>query len=288
LAGPVTTDTAASDPKKSEYAGRPGDGRIAFDELLDDLLAETASLGRVLTGVHDADWDMPTPAADWSIRDHVGHLAYFDETALLALTEPERFAAEATSLAERGDNFADAVVADQRHRPPDELLPWMDHARAALVRAYRGADPKLRTPWYGPAMSAMSAATARLMETWAHGVDVVDALGVRLEGTSRLRHIAHLGFRTLGFSFSHHGLEVPAIPVRVELTGEGRRWVFGPEGARDVVRGTALDFCLVVTQRRHVDDTSLAVHGPVAAAWMDVAQIFAGPPTMLPAPRRLR
>jgi uncharacterized protein (TIGR03084 family) len=284
----VTTDTAASNPKKSEYAGRAGDARIAFDELLDDLLAETASLGRVLDGVREAGWDMPTPAAGWSIRDQVSHLAYFDEAALLALAEPERFAAAATSLAERGDDFADAVAADQRHRPPDELLPWMNQARAALVRAYRGADPTLRTPWYGPPMSAMSAATARLMETWAHGVDVVDALGVGLQDTSRLRHIAHLGFRTLGFSFSHHGLEVPAIPVRVELTGAGHRWVFGPEGARDVIHGAALDFCLVVTQRRNVDDTSLDVLGPVAATWMDVAQIFAGPSTLPPPPRRFR
>ena len=134
----MTTGTAASDPKRSAYGGRTGDARIAFDELLDDLLAETASLGRVLAGVRGAGWDMPTPAAGWSIRDQVGHLAYFDEAALLALTDPERFAAAATSLTERGDNFADAVAADQRHRSPDELLPWMKQARATLVQAYRG------------------------------------------------------------------------------------------------------------------------------------------------------
>jgi uncharacterized protein (TIGR03084 family) len=267
----------------SEGPALAGPARSNFDELLDDLIAESASLRRILAGIGDAGWDTPTPAEGWAVRDQIGHLAYFDETARTALVDPDRFVADAAGLAARGADFADAVARDHRRRSGDELLAWWDRARAALVISYRGADPRGRLPWYGPPMSVMSAATARLMETWAHGVDVADALGVELEDSPRLRHVAHLGVRTLGFSFSHHGLALPTHPVRVELTSSGGyTWSFGPDEADDVVRGAALEFCTVVTQRRNVADTALEVVGPVARAWMDTAQIFAGRPTLPP------
>ncbi len=66
----------------------------------------------------------------------------------------------------------------------------------------------------------------------------------------------------------------------------GGTWTWGPDGARDMVTGPALDFCLAVTQRRHVDDTTLRITGPVAAEWMGIAQAFAGPPGPGRAPGR--
>jgi uncharacterized protein (TIGR03084 family) len=117
------------------------------------------------------------------------------------------------------------------------------------------------------------------METWAHGQDVADTLDVRRVPTGRLRHVAFLGVRALPNSYRARGLAVPAEPVRVELDGpEGDTWVYGPDGAADVVRGPALDFCLVVTRRRHPADTDLETAGPVAAEWLSIAQAFAGPP----------
>ena len=53
---------------------------------------------------------------------------------------------------------------------------------------------------------------------------------------------------------------------------------WGPSDAANTVRGPAEDFCLVVTQRRNVKDTGLAVTGPVATEWMTVAQAYAGAP----------
>ena len=66
-------------------------------------------------------------------------------------------------------------------------------------------------------MSAVSFATARLMETWAHGQDVVDALGAHREPTDRLRHVAHIGVRARPFSYVTNGREMPEGEVRVEL-----------------------------------------------------------------------
>lgn len=54
-------------------------------------------------------------------------------------------------------------------------------------------------------------------------------------------------------------------------------WTYGPEGAVQKVTGPALDFCLLVTQRVHRDDTALTAHGPDAAHWLTIAQAFAGP-----------
>jgi len=134
-------------------------------------------------------------------------------------------------------------------------------------------------PWFGPPMSATSMATARFMETWAHALDVYDALGARPAATDRVRHVAHLGVRTRGFAFTAHGLDVPGDDVRVELTApSGELWTWGPEDADQRVHGPAYDFCLLVTQRRHRADLALEAVGDVADRWLDVAQAFAGPP----------
>ncbi len=75
--------------------------------------------------------------------------------------------------------------------------------------------------------------------------------------------------------------------MRVELEAPGGdRWTWGDQELKDVVAGPAEDFCLVVTQRRHLDDTALTVRGPLAAEWMSIAQAFAGPPTEGRPPRR--
>jgi uncharacterized protein (TIGR03084 family) len=252
----------------------------AFSALLGDLAAETEAVTTMLTGLEPESWDLPTPAAGWAIRDQVSHLAFFDEAATLAVTEPDRFRREADALTATGADFADAIASRYRDTEPGELLRWFRTARANLLTTFAGHDPRTRAPWYGPPMSVASSATARLMETWAHGQDIADALGVARLATPRLRHIAHLGVRTLGFSFQLNGLDAPTEPVRVELTGpDGTRWQWGPADVTDRVTGPAVDFCLVVTQRRHLDDTVLHVVGPVAKQWMGIAQAFAGPPS---------
>ena len=127
-------------------------------------------------------------------------------------------------------------------------------------------------------MAAASMATARIMETWAHGQDIVDALGAAREPTDRLRHIAHLAVRTRNFAFKANRLPVPEAEFRVDLTGpSGDIWAWGPEGAADRVTGTGEDFCLLATRRRHRDDLSLTAQGPGAEQWLDIVQAFAGP-----------
>jgi uncharacterized protein (TIGR03084 family) len=127
-------------------------------------------------------------------------------------------------------------------------------------------------------MGAISFTTARLMETWAHGQDIVDALALTRPASRRLRHIAHIGVGARPWSYQVNRLPVPDAPVHVRLVGpDGDTWEWGDATAPDRVCGPALDFALVVTQRRHLDDTALELEGPHATQWMRIAQAFAGP-----------
>jgi uncharacterized protein (TIGR03084 family) len=264
--------------------GQATNARAAvLGQLAADLAAEAGKLAGVLSALKPRDWDRDTPAVGWTIRDQVTHLAFFDDATLLAIADPAGFDAQRAELLAFGDRFPDVVAAQYRHLPGRDGLAWFLRSRDALLAAYRAADPRLRLPWYGPDMSLASSVTGRLMETWAHGQDIIDTLGERREPTARLRHIADLGVRTLAFSFRLRGLPVPAEKVRVELTGPGgpgsQRWTWGPDGAANRVEGDAEEFCLVVTQRRNVADTVLTVTGPVATRWIAIAQAFAGAPS---------
>ena len=241
-------------------------------DVIADLAAEHAALDAVLERVED--WEQETPAEGWTIVDCVAHLWHFDGRAMLAVTDGDRFSRE---LAD------EAHLVPASHRDAHDLgaglhAAWRSRTRE-LIDAFRAADPTVRVPWYGPAMSFTSFVTARLMETWAHGQDVVDALGLEPIVSDRLRHVAFIGVRARPFSYVNRGLAAPVDDVRVELTSpSGEVWSWG-ESTTDSVTGSALDFCLVVTQRRHRDDTDLVIEGQVADEWMAIAQAFAGPPT---------
>jgi uncharacterized protein (TIGR03084 family) len=254
-------------------------GTTLLNGLVDDLTAESADLDARVARLDDDAWLTPTPAAGWDIRDSINHLRFFDRDALLAVTDPDGFTALVAALGAEAGQYVERLTLEGRPTPPAEVLAAWRTGRAALAEALRGIDPGVRVPWFGPPMSPASFITARLMETWAHGQDVVDALGQERPATGRLRSVAEIGVRARPFSYVVRGLPMPERPVRVELTGpDGEPWTWGQEDAADAVRGTALDFCLLVTQRRHRDDLDLQVTGSAAEEWMGIAQAFAGPP----------
>ncbi len=246
-------------------------------QICADLAAEHAALDAMVAPLDQAGWELPTKADGWDVRDTVFHIAYFDDTARLAIVDPPAFA-ESTRLMLTGGGVDFAALA--RAMTGAELLAWWRTTRAELLAAAVELDPKARLPWYGPPMSALSFLTARLMETWSHAYDVADAVGATVVPTDRLKHIAHLGWVTRGWSYANRGLAVPTDPVRLELTApSGDVWAWGPEDAADRVTGEAVDFCLAVTQRRRYDAVPLTIVGAVARDWMSKAQAFAGPAT---------
>ena len=254
-----------------------------------DLIAEQDALDDVVAPLPDGAWLTPTPSPGWSVADQIGHLTFFDRTAALAIEDPAAFVAHRAELV---SSFADAAAVEQltlgefRAMEPAELLDAWRSGRSALARAASGLGDDTRVEWYGPSMSAKSFLTARLMEAWAHGQDVVDTVGARRSPSDRLRHIAQLGVITRGWSYINRGLERPAGEVSVALeapSGELWSWEHADEVGR--VTGPAEDFCLVVTQRRHVDDTRLVVSQGPARDWLLIAQAFAGGATDGPSAR---
>ncbi|MFN0089458.1 MAG: TIGR03084 family metal-binding protein [Acidimicrobiales bacterium] len=253
----------------------------AMTGICDDLAAEHAALDAIVAPLDEAGWSKPTPAAGWAVRHQIIHLVLADIIGRIAVEDPAAF----HEFKAKGRTLEEAFGSG-KGKSGAELLEWWRDERERMLAAFRPLDAKARIPWFGPDMSALSFATARLMETWAHGQDVVDALGVARPATDRLRHVAHIGVTTRGWSYANRGLPSPEGAVRVELTSPGgERWTWGPEEADAVVRGPAEDFCLVVTQRRHPADTALVCEGDLAADWMGRAQAFAGPATNNRPPR---
>ncbi len=247
--------------------------------VIDDLCAESDELDRLVAGLETEQWALPTPAAGWTVAHQIAHLVWTDHSALLAVTDADGFRTLVEGALNAPHTFVDDGAEEYARAAPADLLARWREGRAALEKALREAPAGARFPWYGPPMSAASMATARLMETWAHGQDVADTLGVRRPPTARLRHVAWLGVRTRDFAYGAHGLTPPAEPFRVELTGpDGGTWTYGPEDAPQRVTGPAPDFCLLVTQRAHRADLALTADGPDADRWLDIAQAFAGPP----------
>ena len=247
--------------------------------LIEDLDAETATLLEMVEPLDAAGWTTPTPAPGWRVQEQVAHLAYFDEAATMAATDADAFQRELEAALADTEGITERISRRAREMEPTAVLDWFTSARSAMRAAFLALDPSTRVPWYGPAMSIPSSLTARIMETWAHGQDIADGLGVPHPSTRALRQVAHIGVRTLANSFAARGLEVPEAPVYVALVApDGTEWTWGDAAATDRVEGDALEFALVVTQRRHVDDTKLRITGPVATQWMSIAQAFAGPP----------
>ncbi|WP_225824512.1 TIGR03084 family metal-binding protein [Streptomyces naphthomycinicus] len=247
--------------------------------VIDDLRAESDQLDLLVAELSPGRWALPTPAPGWTVAHQIAHLAWTDRSALLAVTDGDGFRTLVEKALAAPDSFVDEGAEEGAALPPDDLLATWRTGRTALAEALRDAPPGARFPWYGPPMSAASMATARLMETWAHALDVADALGVVRPPTDRLRHVARLGVRTRDFAFGVHGLTPPADEFRVELTApSGELWTYGPEHAAQRVTGPALDFCLLVTQRAHRRDLALTAVGPDADRWLGIAQAFAGPP----------
>jgi uncharacterized protein (TIGR03084 family) len=246
------------------------------NELLADLTAEQEVLDALVRGLADQDWDRPSAAEGWTNRDTISHLAHIDGEALVAITDPDRFAVVA---ARAGDAYVRSGLDRGRGLPPQAVLAWWREARGGLTAALAALDPKHRIPWYARPMSARSFATARLMEVWAHGLDVFDGLGVPPVDSDRLRHVALLGCLARGYAYRVNGRTPPRTEVRVDLVlPSGAPWSFGPADAPDRVSGSASDFCRVVTRRLHVARTALAAEGPHAAEWLAIAQAYAGPP----------
>lgn len=259
-----------------------------MSDTTDDLRDEYKQLADLCATLDADTWRRPSEFYGWTPWDEIAHLCFFDETGLKSATDAEAFKADTAALNVRlkaGEEISAIAREKYGHLDGHALLAHWRPISEALVAALDALDPKARLLWYGPPMSARSFITARLMETWAHGQDVWDVARQRRPPTRRLKHIAHLGVTTYGWTFVNRGLPVPTPVPYVELTSpDGETWTWGDPQSSEFVRGTAEDFCLLVTQRRNLADLKLSHSDGSAKQWLSMAQCFAGPPADAPAP----
>lgn len=247
--------------------------------IVDDLRAESDYLDSLVADLGADGWAEITPAPGWTVAHQIAHLLWTDRVALLSVDDEAAFTEVLGLAAADPLGFVDRGAEEIAEAPAEEILAdWRD-TRGRLHDALLSVPDGRKLPWFGPPMSAASMATARLMETWAHGLDVADAIGVKRPATARLRSIAHIGVRTRDFAFAINSLDVPSDPFRVELTApDGSMWAWGPDDAPQRVTGSAEDFCLLVTQRRPPSTLDVTAEGDDAQRWLTIAQAFAGPP----------
>ncbi|GAA5049673.1 uncharacterized protein (TIGR03084 family) [Thermocatellispora tengchongensis] len=246
---------------------------VELDRALPDLVAEGDELDALVSA--ETDWSKPTPAVGWTIAHQIAHLAAADANVLIAIRTPEAFDAVLKQAEAAGSQYADLDAAAGAAKPRSVLLEQWRAGRTEVAAELRDLPPDHGFPWYGSQLSAALMVPLRLMETWAHGQDVFDTLGVSRRPTSRLRHVAALGVVGRELSFYAAQLPPPAEPFRVELTGpDGQTWAWGPEDAEQRVQGSALDFCLRVTQRRSRAQTDLTAVGEDAQKWLEIARVF--------------
>ncbi|MGO2110180.1 MAG: TIGR03084 family metal-binding protein [Pseudoclavibacter sp.] len=271
---------------------RDGEAGARFAGLLADVEAEGDAVDALVAALTPGQWRSATPAPGWTIAHQIGHLEWTERLVLAAIDDEARFRELAAASPSTTPDIAPDALA-RGDIGAVRLAAWRE-SRGALLDAFRASDPKARMPWFGPPMSVATAMTARVMELWAHGQDIADAIGVQREATPRLRHVAHLAIAARDYSFRNRGLEPPAVPFRVEITapdvaggsgaagagatGAAEPWTWGPADAPQRVTGDALDFALLATRRAHRDDVGVEAVGDDADRWLDVIQAFAGPP----------
>lgn len=250
-------------------------------EALADWRAELQVLDDLLATFDPDDWSRETLAEGWDTRDTVGHLADTNDIMYRSITgeggglmesvnevleRAERPSLSGVNSPDTVDLFTAWQIERVRKLAWDEVYAWWRSSSTRLADTIEGLDPSGRYTWGPNMVSPLSLISARMMETWAHSLDIHGVAGVDYEDSDRLKHIAFLGHRALPYAFQLEGLDAPG-PIRVEVTSpSGETWTFGPDDAPTRITGTAGDWARLVARRdRDGCAARLRGEGPDAA-----------------------
>lgn len=251
----------------------------------DDFRAESRALYTLLAPVDEGTLAQPTQFKAWTINAVLQHLHFWNEMAGLQLTNESLLIERIARVMSHKGGMRDFENTHLGGLSGRALLETWRDTFEKTADAFAAADPRARLKWPGPDMSARSSITARLMETWAHGQEVYDHLGVVRQNADRVQNIVVLGVNTFAWTYATRKETPPGpLPHLVLTAPSGQVWTYGEPSETERIEGRADEFCQVVTQTRNVADTALRVTGPVARDWMSKAQCFAGPPETPPAP----
>lgn len=249
------------------------------NDVYDDLAADGEALDTIVADLDPGQWKLPTPAPGWTVAHQVAHLASVCGLVATAASDPVAFGTKITGAANDFDAAVNALLTPYLAAPPRELLGRWRAERATATHALAAAPQDQPIPWLARPLPPAILAAAGIMELFAHGQDIIDTVGAEREHTDRIRHLVAFAVRTWDFGYLARGLTPPDAEFRFEITApSGAGWEFGPADATQKVTGPAVDFCLLVTRRRHRDDLAVTATGAEAERWLDIAQAYRGTP----------
>ncbi|MBQ0988654.1 TIGR03084 family metal-binding protein [Micromonospora sp. PSH03] len=250
----------------------------AQPDVFADLVSEGDAFDTLIADLDDAGWRTATPAVGWTVAHQVAHLSAVFRLAGLSASDPDTFSRFLSSMSGSFESNVAAAMAPYLAAPPPALFAKWQEERSTAEKALAAHAPTDIVPWLVRPMPAAILAGAGMMELFGHGQDVADALGVERRHTDRIRHLCGFAARTWDFGYLAREEDVPDVEFGYTLTApSGATWTFGPPDADQRISGPAVDFCLLVTRRRHRDDLRLSAVGPDAEHWLDIAQAYRGP-----------
>jgi enediyne biosynthesis protein E11 len=248
-------------------------------DVLTDLAAEGEALDKIVAGLDASQWALQTPAPGWTIKHQVAHMASIFRIAELAGSDPDAFVKLTAGADKDFDAAVFGLLAPYLATSPEDLLTRWRSERDAAVTTLAALPPDQLVPWVARWLPVRVRACAGMMELFAHGQDIADTVGAHREFTDRIGHLGWFATRNRDFGYQIRGLTPPEAEFRYELTApSGAVWEFGPADAEQRITGPAVDFCLLVTRRRHREDLAVRATGTVADDWLDIAQAYRGSP----------
>jgi uncharacterized protein (TIGR03084 family) len=238
-----------------------------MESIVSALAEQQDELAGLLADLDDEGWSRPSACEGWTVADVVLHLAQTNEMAIASARGDlpgamARFMEAVPVTTGDVDEGAALMVAAQRGSPPRAVHERWARSCTDLRDALLACEPGDRLTWVVGDLAARTLGTTRLAETWIHTGDIADGLGVRLEPSDRLWHIARLAWRTIPYAFDRAGEPRPG-PVAFQLVApSGADWSFGEPSAATVIRGSGHDLCRVASRRVPAGETDLVSEGP--------------------------
>ena len=101
--------------------------------LLAALTAESDDLDGLVATLEPGRWATPTPAEGWTVAHQISHLAWTDQQAIIAATDPGAFASALAEAVVDPEGHVAAGADEGAGEEPDRLLERWRAGRSKLA-----------------------------------------------------------------------------------------------------------------------------------------------------------